>query len=327
MHFILHALAEVIMPQLCRQKVSLLLVCGSLASFSFAAEPPRRIPPPHWTQDVLDAFFEDARKQLVGDRPREAANSVVEQSQQTTGNHQPVSPASKWSVLVGADTLTAEIKRLNIQLASALKKSAGYLGGGNLTCQRDFSFCAVLFGVLAEFDPNDSNLNRRWQQSAALIGQRCFETSENCQTASAQSYKIAKEARTLLEELIRGQAPTGTADKVIKQSLVSRPQLMQSMELIQQERLSTAMASAREFRKRSQLAAEQGQLLAVLATVIQQQGYEYTDDDTYLEEARQLRQAASELAKAAQEKNYEAARAAAGKVSQACNRCHEDYRG
>jgi len=93
-----------------------------------------------------------------------------------------------------------------------------------------------------------------------------------------------------------------------------------------EERLSPAISSVREFRKRAQQATEQAQLLAALSKVIQQAGYDYADDDTYRDEAQQLRDAARELAEAAGEKNYEASRAAAGKVGQSCSRCHEGYR-
>ena len=285
-----------------------------------AAEPPRRVQPPHWSQDVLDAFFEDAREQLVGERPQ-LAEALVAKPASVEGVA--ADATQKWSELIDAETLTAEIKRVHNQLAPALKKSASFQGGGNLVCRRDFGLLAVLFGVLAEFDSDV-----RWQRSAKLMQQRCFQTGKNCKAASAQSYSAAKETLALLEELLRGQAPSGetTNQGTEGQERTDRALLMQTMELAIKERLKPALANAREFRKRSQLAFEQAQLLAALAEVIQQEGYEYADDDTYLDLARQLRQAAQELADAARDKNYEAARAAAGRMGRSCSNCHEGYR-
>ncbi|NOZ40481.1 MAG: cytochrome c [Planctomycetes bacterium] len=298
--------------------------------FGRAAESSRRVQPPNWSQDVLDAFFEDAREQLVGERPlRDAVDDAELSAAKPTSGEGPLAESElKWSALIEAETLTAEIKRIHIQLSTALRKSASFQGGGNLKCQRDFGLLAVLFGVIDQFDEANINQLGRWRRSAKLMQQRCLRTGQNCKAASAQSYAAAKETHAVLGELLRGQAP---ADETASQEsdepeLVDRALLMQSMELAIKERMKPALANSREFRKRSQLAAEQSQLLAVLAEVIQQEGYEYADDDTYLDEARQLRQAARELADAAREKNYEAARAAAGQVGQSCSRCHEGYR-
>ena len=286
-----------------------------------AAEPPLRVQPPRWSPDVLDAFFEDAREQLVGERPQLAEPSVAKP---TSGEGQVMEVAQKWSALIDAESLTAEIKRLHNQLTPALKKSASFQGGGNLLCQRDFGLLAVLFGVIDSFDAEI-----RWQRSAKLMQERCLQAGKNCKAASAQSFSAAKEMQTLLGELLRGQAPAGeTTSQVADQpAWVDQTLLMQSMELAIKERLKPALSNKREFRKRSQLAFEQAQLLAVLAEVIQQEGYDYADDDTYLDQARQLRQAAQDLTQAARDKNYEAARAAAGRVGQSCSNCHEDYRG
>lgn len=304
---------------------SLLISALSMAT-CHAAESSRQVQPPDWSQDVLDAFFEDAREQLVGSRPKRAAQEVVGTSvaKPTSGEGQPSDAAQKWSTLIDADTLSAEVKRVHNQLAMALKKSAGFLGGGNLICQRDFGLLAVLFGVIDLFDDEV-----RWQGSAKLMQQRCFQASKNCKAASAQSYSAAKEMHAVLGELLRGQAPAGetASPGTDEPELTDLTLLMQSMELAIKQRLKPALANAREFRKRSQLALEQAQLLAVLAEVIQKEGYEYADDDTYLDEARLLREAAQKLVQAARDKNYEAARAAAGQVGQSCSRCHEGYRG
>ena len=296
--------------------VFLLLLILS-ATLCHAAESPRRVQPPRWSPDVLDAFFDDAREHLVGERPKHQAEQPA-----TPPNAEETTDATKqnWSKLIDAETLTAEIKRLHNQLATTLRKSSNFQGGGNLVCQRDFGLLAVLFGVIDKFDGGV-----RWQRSAKQMQLRCLQAGKNCKAASAQSFSAAKEMHALLGELLRGQAPAG--ETTSQPELVDQNLLMQSMEQAIKERLKPALANQREFRKRSQLAFEQAQLLAVLAEVIQQEGYDYADDDTYLVQARQLRKATQDLTQAARDKNYEAARAAAGRVGQSCSNCHEDYRG
>ena len=271
-------------------------------------------------------FFADAREHLVGARPQDAGRSNAKPiAAEPTGDpRQPADTTDRWSMLVDADTLTAEIRRIVNQLTVPLKKSASFQGGGNLVCRRNFGLLAVLFGVVDQFDQQV-----RWQGVAKQMRDRCLQASNNCKAASTQSYAAALDTKIVLEELLRGQAPADDASggSTEERPPVDRALLMQSMKLAVKERLSPALANSREFRKRAQLATEQAQLLAVLAKVIQQEGYDYVDDDTYLDEARQLGQAALELNDAAREKNYEAARAAAGKVGQSCSRCHEDFRG
>lgn len=299
-----------------------MLMCA-LVYAAPASDPAKRVQPPvAWSPDVLDAFFDDAREHLVGQRPTAslaAPRVVVAQNAPAVQDN----GVFKWSQVVDAETLTAEIKRINNQLATTLRKSSAFQGGGNLVCRRDFGLLAALFGVVAEFDDEV-----RWQSSAAEMQKRCLQACRNCKTASAQAYAGAKDTHETLVELLRGQG-VGAGETASEQDtlLAERTLLMQVMELGLQERLSPTLTDKREFRKKTQQAIEQAQVLAVLAKIIQHEGYEYTDDEDYLAEARALRSASSELSRAAKDKNYEAARSAAGQVGQSCSRCHEGYRG
>lgn len=299
--------------------ITLLISTCCVVDTGLASDVAKRVQPPTWSKDVLDAFFDDARDHLVGPRPTGASSE-----KQPTGASREAIVASakelKWSQLIDADTLTAEIKRINNQLATSLKKASSFQGGGNLLCRRDFGVLAVLFGVVAEYDGDV-----RWQRSANTMKGHCLQSSRNCKVASTQAYADAKQTHAMLVELLRGQSPTAKSNA--EGGLADRALLMQAMEVALNEGLSSTLANAREFRRRSQLAAEQAQLLAMLAEVIQRDGYEYSDDDEFLAEARLLRSASEELAQAAKDKNYEAARTAAGRVSQSCSRCHEGYRG
>lgn len=143
-----------------------LLMCYELCR---AAETLRQVQPPQWSQDVLDVFFEDARKRLVGARPKSTPREEDTQriAESTTGGAPSSDVKLKWSTLIDADTLTAEIRRISNQLATRLKNSASFQGGGNLDCRRDFGMLTVLFGVIKGFDQVNSDQFGRWQRSAA----------------------------------------------------------------------------------------------------------------------------------------------------------------
>ncbi len=108
--------------------------------------------------------------------------------------------------------------------------------------------------------------------------------------------------------------------------VANRPPLMQRFEMCQQQAVAVWTADQGEFRKNADKLAHEAEILAALAEVIQREGFEFFDDETYLGFARQMRDGAKAVATAAKDKNYEQARKAAGDISKACSSCHESYR-
>jgi len=302
--------------------MTLLITAILLANPLAAAEGVRRAKPPEWSQDVLDTFFVDARQQLVGERPQ-ATQSIAkfDPKPSASAEQQPIGEILVWSKLIAAETLTSEVKRIHLGLAALLKNAGTFKSGGNLQCRRDLSLLATVFGVIAEYDADV-----RWKNSARLMQSKCLQVAANCKAASDQSFAAATQVRVVLEDLIRGQSLVGkTPSKEVR--VADRTQLMQRMELSLEERISPALANLRDFRKRSKEIDYESQMLAMLAQVIQREPYEYHDDDTFLEYARQLREASRELSRTSRVENYKAARAASGMASQSCSACHEGYRG
>ena len=65
----------------------------------------------------------------------------------------------------------------------------------------------------------------------------------------------------------------------------------------------------------------------MLADVIHREAFEYSDDETFVGYADDLRQAASDVSAAAAAGNFEQAREAIGRATNACANCHDGYRG
>jgi cytochrome c556 len=298
-----------------------LIVLASAALAGAEEAPPKRAKPPHWSRDVLDLFFDDAREHLVGERPTPNLPSSGEGAPS-------VAPArdhgrrTAWSQLVDGETLANEVKRLVAELAEPLANAATFKAGGNNQCRANFGVLAVLFGVIADYDGEV-----RFRADAAVLRDAASRAARSCTTAADQSFAEAAELRIQLEELIRGERMSGKAAELAKWSdLVERDLIMKRMDRSLQDRISPALGNAKEFAKRAADVRHEAELLATFANVIQREEFDYWDDEGFRAHGGNLQAAATELTRAAIDANYETARAAAGKVTQACSACHEEYR-
>ncbi len=300
------------------------LTNAMLAALAFgvalAAEPPRRAAPPsEWAPTVLDAFFDDARDALEGERPAAALPKDSRPIAANGDGHD----AFEWSRLISADALATEVKRLAVALDEPLATNAAFQSGGHEQCRAVFSVLAALWAVIDEYDGDV-----RWQRDAAALRDACARDAANCRTASDQAFAAATERRAVLESLIRGeQVGGGGAGPVDAWSALSeRGPLMKRMELGLLERINPRLSDARTFTRSAADVQHEAEMLALLAEVIRREEYEYWDDETFNEYAGELGAAAADLSRAAADKNYDAARAAAGRAGQACATCHDGYR-
>jgi cytochrome c556 len=299
----------------------MLVVCGN-ASLSGADEaPPKRAKPPQWSRDVLDLFFEDAREHLVGERPTPREQGPGD-SPPTAAPASDSGPGAAWSQWIDGETLANEVKRLAAELAEPLANAAKFKAGGSNQCRANFGVLAVLFGVIADYHGEV-----RFRTEAAVLRDAASRAARSCTTATDQSFAEAAELRIQLEELIRGERVPGEAAEFAKWSdLVERDLIMKRMERSIEERISPALGNAKEFAKRAADVRHEAELLATFANIIQREEFDYWDDEGFRAHAGNLQAGAKELTRAAADANYEAARAAAGKVTQACSACHEEYR-
>lgn len=280
-----------------------------------------RARPPQWSQEVLDVFFDDAREQLVGDRPDFSASmGQVAAVAEGTSNEK----GQAWSTLIDVDALTTEIKRVVNQIARTVLREGAFKSEGHRLCQRDFRLLAIWFGVVVEFEEEV-----RWQQNAGAMRDYLIDVAENCEEGNDKSLAAAQEASEVLAELMRGQSPTLPSPSSANptEEATDLGDSMQRMKQAAEEKIAPALVRGREFRKGRNEIAHEAQILAVLARIARQEGFGYSDDEVYLEYTRQLEQAAVDLGQAARNGDFEAAEQAGGRLKQSCVSCHEDYRG
>jgi hypothetical protein len=291
------------------------------------AEPPKHARPPKFPSDVQNVFFDDARKELKGDRP----------DYNHSATKPPASPASAsgisgdsatatfaWSALIDAETIEFEIKRTSALVDKDVTTPTEFKGGSYKLCRRGFSFLAVLFAVTGQFDAD-----ARWKDIAPGLREIFARAGYNCKAASDQTYNEARQRKQDLADLIHGSRPQlPKADAIVDWAHVAdRPPLMQRLNIAQQERLTKWLADPNEFKRHQKDAKHEAQLVAMIAEVITRNGFDDVDDSQYLGFAHELRDAATAAAAATEKNDFDAAHQAINRASKACTACHEAFRG
>jgi ribosomal protein S30 len=303
------------------------VVVLGLAAASQAAGPKvRRARLPQFPQNVTDAFFPDANSKLVGPRPTAGAAKASVTPQETrpstTADAAP-SGSETWSKLISAEAVEDEIKSRQVLLAKAVQNATRFKSGENQQARTELGILATMLAIVAEYDGNI-----RWQRDAAAMRDVLARAGSNCKVASDAAYQDAAQRGEELQNLIRGDTPSfpAPAGAVEWPRLADRSELMKRLEQAEQQAIAPAVASEAAFKKNTDKLLHDAQITAALADVITRPGFEYADDETYLQHAHAMREQAKLLRDAALQGNYQQARQAAGALGQTCTNCHEGYR-
>jgi hypothetical protein len=294
-------------------------------STAWAAAPIKRARPPVFSKSVADVFFPDAREKLVGPRPekvsaeRTAAASVSTEPTDT----RPDTASQGWKKLISAEAVEDEIKSQQIKFTAAVQSLTKFKGGDFQQARLHSSMLAVLFAIDAEYGET-----MRWQREAPAVRDLVARVGFNCKVCTDGSYKEAKACAEDLQGLVRGGSISSSAQKSDAgwSKVADRAPLMKRLEQAQQQGLAPWCASAGEFARHAERISHEAQLVAALAEVIQREGYEFADDDTYRQYAQEMQTQALAVRDAVEQKNYPQARQAVGELSKSCSHCHEGYR-
>lgn len=308
------------------------VVCLTASALLHAAKPtPKRTfktaPPPKFDQDVLDTFFTDARAKLgpgqpggstpQADRPMPTADDAEAGAAAEAGGF-------AWAKVITASTLEDEIKAQITPVAEVTKTPSEFKGGGNNKARTYFTELAMLFGVIAQYDGDV-----RWKRDALPLRDLFKRAGVNCKVGTDNSFKEAKQRSEDLAQLIGGgKIELPKADPDAKWAdVANRAPLMTRMGKEGFDpRIKAWTADKGEFSKNREALAKEAQIVAVIAHLIQDESYEFADDDGYLGFAKELERQASEIVDAIKADSFERAQKAAGQLNKACSSCHGDYR-
>ena len=308
-------------------KTALVLAAIAVIAPTLWAAAIKRANPPKWENaEGSDIFYPDARQALVGPRPTAAAvagGGPTGSAEGGAAGSGGTAGVFAWSQLISSDSLETEVKSIVRQLGETLRNSSTFTGGGYQDARRQFSVLAVMFAIIAGYDSDV-----RWKQAAGSIRPLVSRAGFNCKVGTDLSYREAKQRQEDLEKLMRGEPPQGSRENenFTWDKVSGRPPLMQRLDRAQRQGLNLWTADAAQFQKNAAQFQHEAEMIAALSEVIGRDGYEFADDDTYLEFAHTMRDAANEAAEAARKKNYDQARKAVGSIEKTCNSCHEGFR-
>ena len=314
-----------------RSPLASCLLCLALACWiasladTHAAGPAKRARPPKFTKSTSDAFFPDAREKLVGPRPDKAAGPSDRVAAPPESDHPPTSAgaSSDWSKLIAADVIEDEIKSQQRNLGELVRNAAKFKAG-------DYRLARVALSVLATLLAIDADYGApmRWQREAPSVRDLVARAGLNCKVGTDASYKDAKARFEDLETLVRGGSidlPTAKSE-VSWSEIADRGPLMKRLALAHDQRMAPWTANSEQFARHQDALSHEAQMVAALAAVIQRDGYEFADDETYRQYAEAMGTQAVALREAIAMKNYAQARQAVGEINKTCSSCHEGYR-
>jgi len=291
----------------------------------------RAAPPTSWDKATAATFYDDAFSQLTGHRPDFAATSGRPVALPGPGGGRPATgPAEgdsggafKWSALISGETLEDEIKEQRELVLPTVASPSTFKGGGYQQARDSFSMLALAFGLIAAHDEDV-----RWKKDAAAARDLFARAGFNCKTATDQAFNESRLRIEDLQLLLNGNTPKGKPDREedFKWSqTAARPALMARLELAEKA-IASQLSAEGEFKKSLDILVHEAEIMAAIGEAIGLPDFEDHDDDSYLEFAHGMRDAAVRVREACQKKDYAAARSAAGEISKACNGCHEGYR-
>lgn len=308
-----------------RRSLALMVVLLGLTTAVLAQQnkPPKRsLPPEKFDKQTEEVFAGTAQDRLSGPRP-----SLQPATEQANGlpTETPEGPEAgfAWSKLISAETIEDEIKSHRADLTQGVRNVRAFRSGGNREARLRFSVIAAMFGIAAEYDGQV-----RWKKQALAARDAFALAGRNSKAADDNTYKESRRRSEDLDELIRGgSVEFQKADEPLKWDRVAeRPPLMQRLEMAFESRLRPWTANAGEFRRHQQEVVHEVELMAALARVLQQEAYEYVDDEDYLAYCRELQEHAIAARTAAREQNLDLLQTELGEIAKSCSTCHEDYR-
>jgi hypothetical protein len=182
-----------------------------------------------------------------------------------------------------------------------------------------------MFGVISQYDTDI-----RWKKDSLGLRQAFARASFNSKVSSDSAFKEAKLRSSNIADLVKGDPPKELPEaeaKVSWNEVAYRPPLMRRMGAEGYSKaLKAYTADKGAYNAHKDELLHEAQIVAVIAHVIQDPGFEFGDDENYRKFAKDLQTQAMETAEAIKADSFERTQAAATKVNQACTNCHGDFR-
>lgn len=314
---------------------SIVLLAGLFALFQVVgavaqSRSKRRAKPPKFAPaKVSEYFLKDVFAALAGPRPANLnapAVAAAPAGGAGAGAGGAAAPAAKgaWKTLISSSTIEDELKQIKLRVDKDVTTPAAFKGKGYQKCRRHFSVAAMLFAIINEYDGDV-----RFKKSAAAARDSFAKTAANAKVGTTQVYNEAKIRKQELQDLVGGGSVQG---KVQEQAnawgkIADRAPLMQRIDEGMKQLVSPALASEAAFKKKTDVLLHEIELLVAVAEVLHKDGMEDADDEDYVAFVKKMKKAGVDARDGVKSNSYEQVRKAIGAANQACDDCHELYRG
>jgi hypothetical protein len=268
-------------------------------------------------QENAPAAAEGAKKRLSDD-------SAADETRGAEVELLPPPPGTEadWSTFLTGEVLANESLAIRTSLNGKLQ-SVGKYNGSYKQLRVDAATLAVLAGI-AGTHPEAPG----WKAHARYVRDLSGEIVRSASANGEKFYKPAKAAFDKLDELLSGNKPPHldeAAEKVSFSEVVSRVPLMYRMERAYND-LKLNVNTETLLKKESARVVHEGGVLAALAKVIAEPGYDDADLDDYRKFAAELQYCGTEAAAAATNGDFQAYTTALDRGHKACTQCHEQFK-
>lgn len=228
----------------------------------------------------------------------------------------------KWNAYFTKEAINREAKEIRLTLKQAFQSIQRY-NGNYKELQIDASVLAVLAAITTEHSAAVT-----WKPRAPHIRDLSAGLATTATRLGSKNYKAGQSIYENLEQLLNGNTPGNlkpAAEHRPVHEIAERGALMKRMGRADQWSKENSGDEEKFKSEREQLAHE-AVMIAVLMEVTTDDNYEMADEPEYITQAKSLKKAALDAAKAAEKANYANFIEARSRMTKACTACHLDFR-
>ena len=279
-----------------------------------------------WIGDVpRDIFFEDPLGVAADRRPvggaGVAANPMTEPGEANTPKpEEPPATASAgdWKSVIGIEPLQSEVKAIRNSLTGHLQ-NVGKFNSGLKEIPSDGATLAVLAAVAASHSDDVS-----WKKNAKFIRDLAGQMLSDNLARGRKSFGQVKTPFETIVEILDGGNPAELPESKEQAEFSDVADFGHLMQRIDRG-FKWILGNARDEESYKEHAAKvrhEAAVMGVLARVIKEEGYGWSDDEDFVKHADTMLKACLTVEKAVAAENFADYDKAIGTIDQLCTQCH-----
>lgn len=225
--------------------------------------------------------------------------------------------------LTSIDALVEESKQSRTRLTTGLQK----LGDFNKNFKDVSAEAAILAAVAAAAGQHPEAGKPNWKDKAKYIRDLSKEISSKASDKGSERYNASKEAfEKICEMLDGGKGPGGdAADSVPYSDVTTLSDIMWRFQKTF-DYLKLNINDEKRFKDEKSSVERETMVFNLLAGIMATQGYEYLDDDEYMQFHKKLTEGTAGAAAAVAGDDFAKFRMSLNSIQQAMDECHPKYR-